>query len=110
MNIDWVPIFSFNQTNLACEFLQLAEQWKTETGQMSLMSDIVLHPAYQQIIGMGTEVIPLIFEELKREPDYWFNALGAITGDNPVKPEDRGRLQEMTWAWLDWGKQHGYKC
>lgn len=91
-------------------FMRLAKQWERETRHMSLLSDIVSHPAYQQIIDIGPEVIPLILEELRQEPNYWFSALRAITGDNPVKPEDRGRLQKMTQAWLEWGKQHGYKC
>ena len=38
--------------------------------------------------------------ELRREPDHWFWALIAITGEDPVAPKDRGKLQEMTDAWL----------
>ena len=33
---------------------------------------------YQRIVGMGLSV-PLILEELRREPDQWFWALEAIT-------------------------------
>jgi hypothetical protein len=29
-------------------------------------------PPYQQIIGMGPPAVPLILEELRREPDQWF--------------------------------------
>lgn len=91
-------------------FFELANQWRRETNHMSIMSDIILHPAYQRIIGMGLDVVPLILRELSKEPDHWFWALRSITGANPIKPEDKGRLKKMAEAWLDWGRQHGYKC
>ena len=65
-------------------------------------------PEYQQIIGMGKSAIPQILRELERQPHYWFWALEAITRENPVPQEDRGRLNETTSAWLKWGREHGY--
>ncbi|MHC5730400.1 MAG: hypothetical protein ACYTXY_41090, partial [Nostoc sp.] len=72
-------------------------------------SKISMHPAYQRIIGMGQPVVPLIMRELEREPDHWFWALNAITRVNPVKSEQRGRLQQMAQAWIEWGKANGYR-
>jgi hypothetical protein len=96
--------------DLGERFQSLFLEWKRETSHISIVSNIVIHPAYQQIIGMGSKVIPLILLELSKEPDHWFPALRAITGENPVKQEDKGRIKKMTEAWLDWGRQHGYKC
>jgi hypothetical protein len=90
-------------------FLELAEQWQRETGMLSVTSKISMHPAYQRIIGMGQPVVPLIMRELEREPDHWFWALSAITGANPVKPEQRGRLKQMAQAWIEWGRANGYR-
>jgi EAL domain-containing protein (putative c-di-GMP-specific phosphodiesterase class I) len=90
-------------------FLELAEQWQRETGMLSVTSKISMHPAYQRIIGMGQPVVPLIMRELEREPDHWFVALSAITGANPVKPEQRGRLKQMAQAWIEWGRANGYR-
>ncbi len=101
--------YLLRQAELKDTFIKLANQWHSETKHMSLMSDIILHTAYQQIIGMGTDAVPLILEQLSREPEHWFWALRSITGVNPIKPEDRGRLKKMAEAWLDWGRQHGYK-
>ena len=67
-----------------------------------------MHPAYQQIIGMGEEALPLILEELSRRPGHWFWALKAITGEDPVPAEHAGEVPEMTRAWLEWGRQHDY--
>jgi|GEM_PF-7107452 len=102
--------YLLRQAELKDRFIKLANQWRQETKHMSLMSDMILHPAYQQIIGMGPDAVPLILEELSREPDHWFWALRSITGDNPIQPKDRGRLKKMAEAWLGWGRQHGYKC
>ncbi len=90
-------------------FLELTEQWRRETGMLSVTSKISMHPAYQRIIGIGQPVVPLIMRELEREPDHWFWALSAITGANPVKPEQRGRLNQMAQAWIEWGKANGYR-
>ncbi len=90
-------------------FLELAEQWRRETGMMSLVTKMSMHPAYQRIIGMGQAVVPLILRELEQEPDHWFWALQAITGANPVKSEQRGRLKQMAQAWIEWGRENGYR-
>ncbi|WP_445248967.1 hypothetical protein [Microcoleus sp. OTE_8_concoct_300] len=66
------------------------------------------HPAYQEIISMGTHIVPLLLSELKRNPLYWLSALSAITGENPIKPEQRGRVKQMASAWIDWGRNQGY--
>lgn len=68
-------------------------------------------PAYQRIIGMGPDAVPLILAQLEAEgddPDQWFWALRAITAANPVKPEDQGNTVKMAEAWLRWAKHEGY--
>jgi hypothetical protein len=62
---------------------------------------------YQRIIGMGPQVVPLILEELRREPDQWFWALESITEQNPVPPEATGTVRLMAAAWIAWGEQRG---
>ncbi|MBE9127490.1 MULTISPECIES: hypothetical protein [unclassified Coleofasciculus] len=96
-------------SDLEERFLQLAQQWRVETGMMSLVTKMVMHPAYQRIIGMGQPVVPLILRELEREPDHWFWALQSITGANPIEPEQRGRLTQMAGVWIQWGKENGYR-
>ncbi len=71
-------------------FQELARQWKDETLVLSSITAMATHPAYQQIIGMGKDAVPLILAELKQQPAHWFWALRAITGEDPVPPQDRG--------------------
>jgi hypothetical protein len=89
-------------------FEQLAAQWKEESLYLSSAAKMAMLKPYQRIIGMGPAVVPLILEELQREPDHWFWALEAITQQDPVPPEARGKVGEMANAWIAWGKQQGY--
>jgi hypothetical protein len=66
------------------------------------------HPAYLEIISLGKPAIPLLLRELEREPNDWFQALRILTGANPVRPEQRGRMKEMATAWLAWGREQGF--
>ena len=90
------------------EFDTLATLWKQETEHLSSPNMIASHMAYQQIIGMGQDAIPLILRDLEETQDQWFWALRAIAKESPIKPEDRGDIDAMTDAWIDWGKRHRY--
>jgi len=90
-------------------FERLATAWKAETRFCSSILEISTNYSYQQIIGMGGVAIPLILAEMARQPDHWFWALKAITGENPVPESDRGDLQKMTQAWLAWKRARGIK-
>lgn len=89
-------------------FRRLVEWWRNETGLMALIEDKAMHPAYQQIIGMGPDAIPLILREMKSRPGHWFWALNAITREDPIDPEDAGNVRKMTEVWLEWGRERGY--
>ncbi len=89
-------------------FYELLWTWSQEVKTLSDIDAICTHPAYQQIIGMGETALPLIFREVQRGEDYWFWALKAITGDDPVPEEDRGRITVMKRHWVRWANEHGY--
>ena len=106
VNVTDASVGSFQ--NAAERFRRLADQWKEESQFMSNTAQMVLLHSYLGIIGMGPPAVPLILEELQREPDHWFRALEAITQENPVPPEAAGRVEMMAQAWIDWGKQKEY--
>lgn len=81
--------------------------WKAGTAPLSSATEMATHPAYQQIIGLGRDAVPLLLRELQREPDHWFWALKAITGVDPVEPRQRGQIGEMAEAWLRWAREQG---
>ena len=88
--------------------LGLADEWKEQSRYLSNTAQMAILKPYQRIIGLGMPVVPLILEELQREPDQWFWALESITEQNPVPPEAKGKVRLMAQAWIDWGKQRGY--
>ena len=83
------------------------EEWKDQSRYLSNTAQMAMLRPYQRIIGMGQPVVPLILEELQREPDQWFWALEAITEENPVPPDSAGIVRTMAQAWVDWGRQRG---
>jgi hypothetical protein len=98
------------QSNLLADrFQSLAKIWHEECGHLSSVREMVIHPAYQQIVGMGQDALPFIFSDLERETDHWFWALRAITGDNPVPAEHQGNMTEMAKDWLWWAKKRGIR-
>ncbi len=98
-----------SDADLEAEFQELADQWRRDTGHFSFVSQMTTHPAYQSIIEMGEPVIPIILKDLQAQPDHWFPALAAISGESPQIPkEDRGRMKAITEIWIEWGKAKGY--
>lgn len=99
----WRETITSREGSLEDEFQRLARTWKEETEFQSSLTHIAMHPAYQRIIGMGPDALPLILGDLASNPAPWFWALAAISGDDPVPLSDRGRVDRMAEAWLRWG-------
>ena len=89
-------------------FARWVEQWREERGAASSLSDMFACPSYLKIIGIGERALPLIFARLRSErddPDHWFAALEAITGENPIPENDCGDTLKMAEAWLSWAEK-----
>jgi len=89
------------------DFERLADAWEADTQHFSSTTQLVLHPNYQRIIGMGPAILPLLFARLRHRPHQWFWALRAITGQDPVRPENVGNLEAMANDWMAWARGHG---
>lgn len=90
-------------------FNRLTAEWRSDTRFLSSPSQIAMHPAYQAIIGMGPDALPLIFKHLRSHGGQWFWALSAISNEDPVRPSERGRIAEMRAAWLRWADKKGIR-
>lgn len=91
-------------------FYREVGKWKVETMHSSSIAKMISHPSYLRIIGLAREfkkgeIERLILQELESEPDHWFDALEAITGQNPVQADDD--FDAAVDAWLDWGRREG---
>lgn len=98
----------YDANELEQRFRNLATTWKNDTRFSSATTEIVLHPAYQQIIGLGRPALPLVFAELMKEPYHWYWALQCITGEDPSQAGEEGDLQKLRERWLQWGRSKGY--
>ncbi len=103
----FLPV-SRRRKTLRERFADLADDWRTgRPAASSSVRQLAMHPAYQAIIGMGEDAVPLIIGELERKPDHWFWALQAITGKDPVKPDHAGRMRLMAQDWAEWAQAAG---
>ncbi len=93
---------------VGAQFANLASEWKHSIRIISNWNQMILHPCYQRIIGLGPDVIPYILNDLKQNGGHWFWALQALTGENPIAEDDAGKTRKMAEAWLSWGKERGY--
>jgi hypothetical protein len=96
------------QESFEVRFERLTSQWRRETKFVSSSTEMVLNGAYQQIIGMGKDVLPLILRDLDSKGGQWFWALKHVSGEDPLSPEDVGVYEKNREAWLTWGREHLY--
>ena len=93
--------------DLKTAFAELAHSWSADTAHLSSPIKLMKHPAYQRIIDLGPPVLPLILRDLAENGRFWFPALNAITGENPIPDDDAGDIERMTRAWIEWGRENG---
>jgi len=91
---------------VSVRFRQLADRWDADTAFSSSAHEFVAHPAYLEVIGMGLQVLPFLFERLPSKPAPWFPALRAIVGEDVADGAETAEAAMR--AWLEWGLARGY--
>jgi hypothetical protein len=91
--------------SLRDKFQALATEWRRGTRLLSASDEKILHPAYQSIIAMGSNAVPLVLHELQLRRGHWFWALRFMAGVDPV-PEG-ANIDQARDAWLEWGRLKG---
>jgi hypothetical protein len=79
-------------------------RWKKETKYISSITEIVNNKHYKRIIDMGPKVVPAILRHIDKYPDHFSYALLQLTGENPIVPDDCGRILNQCKTWVQWGK------
>ena len=54
-------------------FRRLAANWHQDTDCLSSMDEADRHPAYQEIIRLGPEVVPLLLGDLAQNHTNWLH-------------------------------------
>jgi hypothetical protein len=102
-SLDW------QREDVEIKFNELADEWRAQRSRASSFSSANASlPAYQFIIGMGEKALPYILRELSKKDEDWYWALKAISREDPVPSEHRGKRSVMRQSWLEWGKAKKY--
>jgi hypothetical protein len=90
--------------------VRLLQSWREQTAYLSSSTQITGHPAYQELIALGSAALPFLFRDLEQTGDgHLSKALTALTGAQPVPAEDRGNIRKIAEAWLRWARGNGYR-
>ena len=96
------------RASLREQFDALADEWIAATRLSSSVVETCMHPAYQQIIGLGPDVLPLVLEDVVAGEFHWGWALRALTGHDAAA--GAATLSEARDAWIRWGRDSGNLC
>jgi hypothetical protein len=103
------PLLRAKRDDIEIKFNELVNEWRTQrTRASSFSSANASLPAYQFIIGMGEKALPYILRELSKKDEDWYWALKAISREDPVPQEHRGKRSLMRQSWLEWGRAKKY--
>lgn len=102
----WLQGTVIRQRQSSAKFASLKEWWDRDTALVGSVLDRFMHPAYQQIIGLGPTALEDILRALADEPDHWFWALSAISGEDPAAGTET--FDEARELWLAWGRERGH--
>ncbi len=88
---------------------RLLATWREETAVLSSSTACIAHPAYRELIALGTAALPYVFRDMEQTLDgHLSSALVAITGAQPVPPEEGGQIHKVAHRWLAWARRNGY--
>lgn len=97
------------RTSRRDEFRERLREWQDATGHLSAPSRIYSHPTYLRLFMLGPSMIPLILEDIRDGAMCdWYRTLRLLTEDDPVTDAERGKVDLMDAAWLQWGRDHEY--
>jgi hypothetical protein len=94
---------------LAQRFRRLATVWQDAVAYQSSTTVRNSHPAYREIVGLGTAVVPMLLRDLEDNHTHWFAALREITGADPIPESAAGNIPKMAEAWLRWAKDNNFQ-
>ena len=104
------PAIAIIDDKLELHIQRLLNCWRDETAFLSSSTAITNHPAYVELIAIGSDALPALFRDLDKSHDgHLSKALTAITGANPILDEERGYIRKVATAWLRWATENGYR-
>jgi hypothetical protein len=88
------------------EFYSLLKTWMDETCLKSYHDKT--HYAYKKILNMGTDIIPLLLENIDNSWLPMCVLEDLIKDHSHIPYEHYGNFPNLQKDWLKWGKDNGY--
>jgi len=92
--------------NIDVIFNEYYDKWYNETKYLS-SPKMFENKNYKTIISLGGSVVPSIIRKLRETPAHLFEALVAITGQDPVPESHWGDIDQMSQDWINWWEEKG---
>lgn len=100
------PRFRRTDADIDATFAVLKDRWLGDTSHLPGVMQRFMHPAYQQIIGLGAPVVTTILNDLRFQTNHWFWALNALVGHDAASGAQTPA--EAAALWIAWGEREGY--
>ncbi|MGS2738770.1 hypothetical protein [Sinomicrobium sp. M5D2P17] len=89
----------FENIYLKDKFDTLVDLWEQNTAFESSISNIIEDDNFKRIIELGAKVVPLIIDEIEKEPSVLVWALNIITGKS-MSSSGRETIEQVCKKWV----------
>lgn len=91
------------------EFITLTKKWRQDTCFLSSSTQIMKHPAVQELVAAGDATVPWIIEQYREDISLsWSDLLHQITGVLPFGRKDQGYTKKIQQAWMGWWEKNAW--
>jgi len=93
------------------KFVRLLDKYERDCSMQSFT--VTSHPAYKEMVSMGTIIIPLVLAEISKVDTISFWTLITLLHDLTqfdldLTEDEMGRYEIIKQKTLEWGKKNGY--
>jgi hypothetical protein len=90
------------------EFEALTKKWREDTCFLSSPTQIMAHPAVEELVQAGDQIVPWIFEAYKEDMSLsWSDLLHQITEVNLMIPRKYwGYVEKIQGYWMRWWEKN----
>lgn len=81
-----------NSSSLRQRFMNHYEAWNEDTMFENNPYKIVANPHFKAIVDMGSQVVPYIINEIKKDPSFLYHALELIFNKQIIRTERVGGM------------------
>ena len=91
------------------EIQRLVAEWHDDTAVHSSSTIILAHPNVGRLIDLGMDAVPHLIGIMRERPTANLPyILHKITGEQPIPPEDAGRVAKMNEHWIKLAEEKGW--